>query len=150
MLGWPALAKIVRVAKRENVTSIADILGARYGRSRAVAVIATLIAVVGAMPYIALQLQAVSSSFRTIAASESWVDGQPGGVVHTDTSLIVAALMALFTLALIVQVLDNLCKAGNIPATLVVENAPALDLMSALKRTLDPKGILNPGKIFAD
>ena len=96
-LGYPMLAKMVRVAKQHNVTSIADFLASRYGKSRAVGVIATLFATVGVLPYIALQLQAVSSSFRTIAAPLPWSGGAPG-VVHADTSLIVAALMALFTI----------------------------------------------------
>lgn len=96
-LGYPVVAKMVRVAKQHNVTSIADFLASRYGKSRAVGVTATLFATVGVLPYIALQLQAVSSSFRTIAAPSPWVGGAPG-VVHADTSLIVAALMALFTI----------------------------------------------------
>ncbi|TBR30772.1 MAG: hypothetical protein EPO10_01155, partial [Reyranella sp.] len=96
-LGYPVVAKMVRLAKQHNVTSIADFLASRYGKSRAVGVIATLFATVGVLPYIALQLQAVSSSFRTIAAPLPWSGGAPG-VVHADTSLIVAALMALFTI----------------------------------------------------
>ena len=95
VLGYPMLAKMVRVAKRHNVTSIADFLASRYGKSRAVGVSATLFATVGVLPYIALQLQAVSSSFGTIAEPTPRV---AGGVVHTDTSLIVAALMAVFTI----------------------------------------------------
>ncbi len=95
VLGYPMLAKMVRVAKRHNVTSIADFLASRYGKSRAVGVSATLFATVGVLPYIALQLQAVSSSFGTIAEP---TQGVAGGVVHTDTSLIVAALMAVFTI----------------------------------------------------
>ncbi|MDI1285926.1 MAG: ATP-binding protein [Reyranella sp.] len=95
ILGYPMVAKMVRVAKRHNVTSIADFLASRYGKSRAVGVTATLFATVGVLPYIALQLQAVSSSFRTIAEP---IPGVSGGVVHTDTSLIVAALMAVFTI----------------------------------------------------
>ena len=96
-LGYPILRKMVRVAKQHNVTSIADFLASRYGKSRAVGVTATLFATVGVLPYLALQLQAVSSSSRTIAAPSPWVGGAPG-VVHADTSLIVAALMALFTI----------------------------------------------------
>ena len=95
ILGYPMLRKMVRVAKQHNVTSIADFLASRYGKSRAVGVTATLFATVGVLPYIALQLQAVSSSFRTIAQP---IPGLAGGVVHTDTSLIVAALMAVFTI----------------------------------------------------
>lgn len=95
IVGYPMLRKMVRVAKQHNVTSIADFLASRYGKSRAVGVSATLFATVGVLPYIALQLQAVSSSFSTIAEP---IPGVAGGVVHTDTSLIVAALMAVFTI----------------------------------------------------
>jgi Na+/proline symporter/signal transduction histidine kinase len=95
--GYPMLRKMVRLAKQHNVTSIADFLASRYGKSRAVGVIATLFATVGVLPYIALQLQAVSSTFRSIAAPTP-VAGSLPGVVHTDTSLIVAALMAVFTI----------------------------------------------------
>src|SRR5262249_49134231 len=92
------------VAKRQNVTSIADFLGARYGRSRGVAVLATLIAVVGAMPYLALQLQAVSFSFTALsgnAASPSpFGPSAIGSGLPTwlDTAFIVALLMAAFTI----------------------------------------------------
>jgi Na+/proline symporter/signal transduction histidine kinase/CheY-like chemotaxis protein len=95
--GYPMMAKIVRLAKQHNVTSIADFLASRYGKSRAVGVTATLFATVGVLPYIALQLQAVSSTFRTVAEPAHWIDGR-AGVIHTDTSLIVAALMAVFTI----------------------------------------------------
>ncbi|MCW5736605.1 MAG: PAS-domain containing protein [Enhydrobacter sp.] len=96
-VGYPLLRKMVRLAKQHNVTSIADFLASRYGKSRAVGVTATLFATVGVLPYIALQLQAVSSTFRTVAEPTRWIDGRPG-VIHTDTSLIVAALMAVFTI----------------------------------------------------
>ncbi len=95
--GYPMLRKLVQLAKKHNVTSIADFLASRYGKSRAVGVTATLFATIGVLPYIALQLQAVSSTFRTIAEPTSWSGGQPG-VVYTDTSLIVAGLMAVFTI----------------------------------------------------
>src|SRR5262245_17176205 len=88
LVGYPMLRKMVRLAKQHNVTSIADFLASRYGKSRAVGVTATLFATVGVLPYIALQLQAVSSTFRSIAAPTP-VAGSLPGVVHTDTSLIV-------------------------------------------------------------
>ncbi|MGD9884704.1 MAG: NahK/ErcS family hybrid sensor histidine kinase/response regulator [Reyranella sp.] len=97
VVGYPMLRKMVRAAKQHNVTSIADFLASRYGKSRAVGVIATLFATVGVLPYIALQLQAVSSTFSTIAAPTP-LPGSLPGVVQTDTSLIVAALMAVFTI----------------------------------------------------
>src|SRR5438445_11390296 len=97
VLGYPMMRKMVRLAKQHNVTSIADFLASRYGKIRAVGVTATLFATVGVLPYIALQLRAVSSTFKTIAQPAPWLDGSRG-VVHTDTSLIVAALRALVTI----------------------------------------------------
>ena len=95
--GYPMVAKLVRVAKQHNVTSIADFLASRYGKSRVVGVAATLFATVGVLPYIALQLQAVSSTFRAVAQPTAWIDGR-AGAIHTDTSLIVAGMMAAFTI----------------------------------------------------
>lgn len=98
-LAWPMLKRIVAVAKQQNVTSIADFLGARFGRSRAVAVLATLIAVVGSMPYIALQLQAVSFSFE--ALSGKMIDGAADPAylpIWEDSALIVALMMVAFTI----------------------------------------------------
>jgi Na+/proline symporter len=54
----------VRLAKAQNITSIADFIAARYGKSQAVAATVALIAIIGSIPYIALQLKAVSSSLE--------------------------------------------------------------------------------------
>ena len=62
VFGWPLLLRIVRLAKSQNITSVADFLAARYGKSQAVAAIVTIIAVAGTLPYIALQLKAVALS----------------------------------------------------------------------------------------
>src|SRR5688500_9008190 len=100
----PLMRRIVAVAKRQNVTSIADFLGARYGRSRGVAVLATLIAVVGAMPYLALQLQAVAFSFAALSGNADGTGQGTSSMVGTgtpvwlDTAFIVALMMAAFTI----------------------------------------------------
>src|SRR3954465_13397492 len=60
--GHRLVARVVRIAKAQNITSIADFVAARYGKSERVAAIVSLIAVVGSVPYIALQLKAVSAS----------------------------------------------------------------------------------------
>src|SRR5512134_3636911 len=53
-LGYPLILKMLRLAKTQNITSIADFIAARYGKSQLVAAIVTLVAVIGAVPYIAL------------------------------------------------------------------------------------------------
>ena len=64
----PMIARVVRLAKAQNITSIADFIAARYGKSQAVAATVALIAIIGTVPYIALQLKAVSLSLETIIA----------------------------------------------------------------------------------
>ncbi len=94
-LAYPLLIRIVRLAKGQNITSIADFIAARYGKSQAVAATVALIAIVGMIPYIALQLKAVSSSVGTILAETSAgsVAAQP---LLGDIALFVALLMAAF------------------------------------------------------
>ncbi|MCV3205763.1 hybrid sensor histidine kinase/response regulator [Mesorhizobium sp. YC-39] len=95
VFGFPLLQRIVRLAKTEKITSIADFLGARYGKSFAVAAIATLIATIGAVPYIALQLKAISGSVSLMV--EHYTGSPPSfDPFVSDISLVVAMLLALF------------------------------------------------------
>ncbi len=92
-LAYPLIIRIVRLAKGQNITSIADFIAARYGKSQAVAATVALIAIVGMIPYIALQLKAVSSSVSTILAEAAGGSGQP---LLGDIALFVALAMATF------------------------------------------------------
>ena len=94
-LGWPLIVRIARLAKAQNITSIADFIAARYGKSQAVAATVALIAIVGMIPYIALQLKAVSASVETILAAGAASNAAAPPVVG-DVALFVALLMAAF------------------------------------------------------
>ncbi len=94
-LGWPLIVRIARLAKAQNITSIADFIAARYGKSQAVAATVALIAIVGMIPYIALQLKAVSASVETILAAGS-ADNAAASPLVGDVALFVALLMAAF------------------------------------------------------
>src|SRR6516225_2145270 len=94
-LGWPLIIRVVRLAKGQNITSIADLIAARYGKSQAVAAAVALIAIVGMVPYIALQLKAVSSSVGTIIANVT-AGGTAAQPLLGDIALFVALLMAAF------------------------------------------------------
>ena len=96
-LGYPLLRRVVRLANAERITSIADFIAARYGNNAMVAQVATLIAVVGTLPYISLQLKAVSGSVITLVGP---VAGGFGGIpaAFADISLLVALSMALFAI----------------------------------------------------
>ncbi|MEX3006885.1 NahK/ErcS family hybrid sensor histidine kinase/response regulator [Hoeflea sp. TYP-13] len=94
-IGMPVLRRIVNLAKAEKLTSIADFIAARYGKNPTVAGIVALIAVIGTIPYIALQLKAVSSSVTIIMANTPF-EAKSGLFLLTDISLIVALLLAGF------------------------------------------------------
>ncbi|WP_372399953.1 PAS-domain containing protein [Azospirillum sp. HJ39] len=97
LVARPVLTKTIAITKAQNVTSIADFIGARYGKSQAVAALVTLTALVGVLPYIALQLKAVAASFDVLTAPALSGPGvQPP--IWGDTAFAVALSMALFTI----------------------------------------------------
>lgn len=95
LFGYPVLIRIVRLARAERITSVADFLAARYGKSFAVASIAAIIATIGTVPYIALQLKAISSSLRLMAEHYN-PSAPPIDSFIGDISLVIAILLAIF------------------------------------------------------
>src|SRR4051812_43955495 len=91
----PLIVRVVRLAKAQNITSIADFIAARYGKHQAVAATVALIAIVGSIPYIALQLKAVSASLGTILTHLNLTTGTTQPVLG-DIALFVALAMATF------------------------------------------------------
>ncbi len=91
LFGWPVITRIVAVSKRQNLTSIADFIAARYGKARSLAVLVTVIATIGSVPYIALQLKAVAGGFSIVSVL-------PNNGAGLDTALVVAAAMAVFAI----------------------------------------------------
>src|SRR5574341_1971045 len=69
---WPVgLRKLVRVAKEQRITTISDFIASRYGKSAPLGTLVAALVVCGMIPYIALQLKAVSASFKMILRDES-------------------------------------------------------------------------------
>ncbi len=96
ILGWPFLIKLITISKKQNITSVADFLSSRYGKSRKLAILVSLVAMMGVVPYIALQLKAVSTSYNVLTGKMT--QGFNNISLWEDTAIFVAALMALFTI----------------------------------------------------
>jgi Na+/proline symporter/signal transduction histidine kinase len=94
---YPLVLRVVRLAKAHNITSIADFIAARYGKHQGVAATVAVIAIIGAVPYIALQLKAVSGSLGTILAQVETATGLYQPPVG-DLALFVALAMAAFAM----------------------------------------------------
>ncbi|MBT3914980.1 MAG: histidine kinase [Rhodospirillaceae bacterium] len=97
---WFLLQKILRISKANGITSIADFIASRYGKSTAIGGLVTLIAVVGITPYISLQLKALSTSLTVLLEYPEIVmpKADSGMPVVSFTAFIVAMAMAVFAI----------------------------------------------------
>jgi Na+/proline symporter len=130
-LWWVVLRKILRISKQNRITSLADFVASRYGKSALLGGLVTLIAVIGILPYISLQLKAVSSSFTILVQYPEIVMPPRLGdaPIREDTALGVAMILAAFTIAFGTRHLDaaeltrewlrrspsNRCEAPGVP-----------------------------------
>ncbi|MCX7132825.1 PAS domain-containing hybrid sensor histidine kinase/response regulator [Aeromonas sp.] len=95
LFGWRLLARLILVAKREHITSIADFIAARYGKSQRLAMVIALIAIMGILPYLVLQLKAIVTGLDLLMANS--VSAGPTGNT-AGLALGVALLLALFSI----------------------------------------------------
>ncbi len=148
LFGYPLLIRIVRLAKSEKITSIADFLGARYGKSFAVASLATLIAVVGTVPYIALQLKAISGSVSLMV--EHYTGSPPSfDPFVSDISLIVAMLLALFAVLFGTRHADATEHQDGLVLAVAVESIVKLAAFLAVGLAVTFMLFGGPGDMFA-
>ncbi|MGL5011303.1 MAG: sodium:solute symporter family transporter, partial [Paracoccaceae bacterium] len=111
---WWLLRKLVRIGRQNQVTSIADLISSRYGKSNLLGAMVTVIAVLAATPYIALQLQSVTLSFGVFA---SQTPEALGGM----TAAWVAAGLALFTILFGTRRLDAREQHPGVVMAIAVE-----------------------------
>ncbi|MFN5166904.1 MAG: histidine kinase, partial [Pseudomonadota bacterium] len=120
VLAWLVLRKMIRIARRGRITSIADFIASRYGKSRLLATLVTLLALVGVVPYVALQLKAVASGYALLT-------GQPAQAgAGSWTALGVAVLLAGFTIAFGTRHLDNTERHEGMVAAIAFESVVKL------------------------
>ena len=121
VLAWMVVRKMIRISRSYRITSIADFIASRYGKSRLLAALVTLIAVVGILPYVALQLKAIASGYAVlptpsgappVAASAWWA----------DSTLYIALALAGFTVAFGTRHLDTTERHEGMVAAIAVES----------------------------
>jgi len=107
-LWWLVMRKILRISKRNRITSLADFVASRYGKSALLGGMVTVFAVIVIVPYISLQLKAISNSFTILVQYPEIVMPVKIGAAPLlqDTALWVALILALFTIAFGTRHLD--------------------------------------------
>ncbi|MDP3707034.1 MAG: sensor histidine kinase [Polaromonas sp.] len=125
VLGWMVLRKMIRIAKAYRITSIADFIGSRYGKSPLLAGLVTLIAVVGIVPYIALQLKAVSAGYALMTTPDGAAISAP---LHwsRDSAFYVALVLAGFTMMFGARHLDATERHEGMVAAIAFESVVKL------------------------
>ncbi|UWR17640.1 sensor histidine kinase [Sulfitobacter pontiacus] len=98
MIGWWwVLRRLVRIGRSHRVTSVADLISSRYGKSNLLAILVTIMAVIGVTPYIALQLQSVTLSLSIFASAEPGATPGSDPLNSAQAAFWVAVGLALFT-----------------------------------------------------
>lgn len=117
VFGYKILAKLLRVGERHKITSIADFIGSRYGKSQWLSALVAILAIVGSLPYIALQLRAVAMAWDVLGSSSG-----PGAELNLDTALITALLMGVFAVLFGTRHLEGRERNRGVMAAVALES----------------------------
>lgn len=119
-LFWPILRKIVRICKTQRINSIADLISIRYGKNFSLAVVVTILCMLGVIPYIALQLKAISGSMNILTGAEGSVPGLSN--ILGDNTLYIAMALAFFIIIFGTRSIDASEKHEGLVAAIAFES----------------------------
>jgi Na+/proline symporter/nitrogen-specific signal transduction histidine kinase len=125
LLAWMVVRKMIRIARSYRITSIADFISSRHGKSPVLAALVTLIAVVGILPYVALQLKAIASGYALLTALPG-APALPPLPWWRDGTLYIALALAGFTVAFGTRHLDTTERHEGMVAAIAVESVVKL------------------------
>ena len=149
LVAWMLLRKMIRIARVNRITSIADFIGSRYGKSRLLAALVTLIAVVGIVPYVALQLKAIATGYSLLTSGQALPGGSVAGAAWwRDSTLYIALVLAGFTIAFGTRHLDTTERHEGMVAAIAVESIVKLLAFLAIGAFVTWGLFDGPGDIF--
>jgi Na+/proline symporter/CheY-like chemotaxis protein len=147
-LAFPLVIRITRLSKAQNIVSIADFIAARYGKHQGVAATVALIAIVGTIPYIALQLKAISSSLAVIVVPLETFAG-PVQPMLGDPPLFVALSLAAFAALFGTRHIDATEHQHGLMLAVAVESVVKLVAFVAVGAFITFKMFDGPAALFA-
>jgi hypothetical protein len=116
------IIKMIRISKAQRITSIADFIASRYGKSQLLAGMVTVIAVIGIVPYIALQLKAVAASVDVLLEHS----GSTVELWGIDSTFLIAVVLALFSILFGTRHLDATERHEGMVAAVAFESVVKL------------------------
>lgn len=150
ILWWFVVRKMIRISKINRLTSLADFVASRYGKSALLGGLVTVIAVVGILPYISLQLKAISTSFQILLQYPQIVMPQRVGAagIMNDTAFYIAIFLAFFTIAFGTRKLDVAERHEGMVAAIAFESVVKLVAFTAVGLYVTFGMFDGPGEIF--
>jgi Na+/proline symporter/nitrogen-specific signal transduction histidine kinase len=123
-LGWLILRKIIRISKAYQITSIADFIASRYGKSTSLGGVVTVIAILGVVPYISLQLKAISTSYQLIKHYPDVLNPVGSSKIQflNDPAFYIALLLALFAVLFGTRHLETTERHEGLVAAIAFES----------------------------
>lgn len=118
VFAWPFIQRIIKTCLKLKITSIADLLSARFGKSQNLAFIVTVVALIGTLPYIALQLKAIVYSYKILQQNQDFPIWQLG--------LIVSIILAGFTIIFGIRTIDVTERHPGVMIAIAFESAVKL------------------------
>ena len=147
---WLVLRKMIRIAKQHRITSIADFIGSRYGKSTLLAGLVSVIVVIGIVPYISLQLKGISTAFEVARLYPDFV-----GAAHarpsafwTDTSFYIAMMLAAFTILFGTRHIDATERHEGMVAAIAFESIVKLVAFLTIGGFVTFVVFAGPGDLF--
>jgi len=119
-LFWPVLRKMIRICKTQRINSIADLISIRYGKNFSLAVVVTILCMVGIIPYIALQLKAISESMNILIGAAEIGTGLTN--ILGDNTFYIAAVLAFFIILFGTRSIDAAEKHEGLVAAIAFES----------------------------
>jgi Na+/proline symporter/nitrogen-specific signal transduction histidine kinase len=148
VLAWMVVRKMIRIAKTYRITSIADFIASRYGKSPLLAGLVTLITVVGIVPYIALQLKGIASAYA-VMTSPLGAPAVQAAQWWNDSTLYVALALAGFTIVFGARHLDSTERHEGMVAAIAFESVVKLVAFMAVGVFVTFVLFNGPGDLFA-
>lgn len=112
----PVVGKIIRITKFQRINSIADFISTRYGKNFSIAIVVSLLCIIGVIPYISLQLKAISSSFDIIVSRDFSSAGLSG-----SSTFIISVILAVFIILFGTRSVDATEKHEGLVAAIAFE-----------------------------
>ncbi|MFO1123663.1 MAG: PAS domain-containing hybrid sensor histidine kinase/response regulator [Hyphomicrobiales bacterium] len=127
VFGWRMVQAVAAISKRHNIASIADFLSARYGKSESLGALVAVIAVIGIVPYISIQLKAVSAALGVINFAPLWPAGLPADSSgFNGLSMMVTVTMGIFAILFGTRHIDTTEHQDGMILAIAVESVVKL------------------------